>query len=231
MRARYGPVPDGHARGASAGNSAQIRSPAGGYGRGAGCHVEPFQASERPEVMQLVALPQVMALVQKQVPNPLQITPRAGETSCQDLVVAFQASADARPPPWTSLKKPPTAMQKVPAQETAFRAAGFPSLGGDPPPHAVPFQALAMEIWTGSWEIVSVPTATQLDALPQATLARPHGNPGGPPQASVFCAQIRHLLPFHDSATPPLTCPSITMHSERFPQDTPPSRPAGLVVV
>ncbi len=67
-------------------------------------------------------------------------------------------------------------MQNEPAQETAFRAAGFPLPGGEVLAHRTPFHPKPIVGCTGSCEIVQVPTAMQLVALPHET---PDTPPGG----------------------------------------------------
>src|SRR6266699_557248 len=91
---------------------------------GAAFQAVPFQSwlPLGPNVMQLVALAQEMTLAQKQVWNSWQSTPRFGETSFHDLVVAFHVPASAMVPIWTSLEALPEAMQNARAQEMTFMA-------------------------------------------------------------------------------------------------------------
>src|SRR5260370_18960261 len=99
---------------------------------GLGCHEVPFHhwLPSGPNAMQLVAVAQDRLVVQVQVPKPVQIVPRLGETSVQALVLAFHVPASATSPFLTSLNPPPAAMQNEQAQETPHISRGFPFFGG-----------------------------------------------------------------------------------------------------
>src|SRR5260221_13652916 len=115
--------------------------------------VVPFQnwLPGAPSVMQLVALAQAIALGQPQVWNPWHSVPMSSGMPVHDLVVAFQVSVTATAPLLTSTKAPPAAIQKAPAQETAFMAAGFPAAGrSSSRDHDFPLHMTATAFCTGS---------------------------------------------------------------------------------